>query len=627
MLAAMRRNVRSPLVLVAIVIIILVFVFWLPQMGGERGPGVVATVNNEALSGLEFQRRYDAILFQYREELGGRVPAELLEALDLRRQVINQMIWEALLLQSAEDTGLPVTAGELQQAIHNMGEFHEDGVFSLERYKSILASLRLSTKTFEADIRRDLLQSKIFDQLASFVTVSDLEIRERFHWDHDEVRLSYLNLSGVDFQPGIQLSEEEIAAHHRDHGDRFRSEPMVRLDYILFNAIDEVVTISAEEVIAHYEANIARYRMPEQRRASHILIRSNPADSAELRQEQRQQAEIVRALAQGGRNFAELARLYSEDVGAGAGGDLGFFQRGEMLEPLEMAAFNLQVGEISQLVETTIGFHIIRLEAIQPGTTITLEQARREIELELHKNKGRQLAFTRAGAVYEKILTTGALIRGAEAAGLVATSTNFFTPNQPPAALRRHPEAVAAASRLNQGELSSIIPTAAGYAILFVQERQEPYIPPLAEIRQQIKTDLISLRAREAARHRAEEILTAIRGGADMRQQVPAGRKVQKSAWFSRTTAAAVDLPAEVRQAALELSKKNPFPTAIQTVNDVFYVIKLDDQRPGEDSLFARWRRPLYQELRQDKQEAIIDTWVNHLAGQADINITPDTLP
>ncbi|MFH7326993.1 SurA N-terminal domain-containing protein [Desulfurivibrio sp. C05AmB] len=628
MLALLRRKARSPIIQAAVVIIILVFIFWLPQMGGDGGPGTVATVNDEAVSSREFQRRYEETLAQYRDQLGGVIPSELLEALGLRQQVLNQMIQEKLLLQSARTTGLPVTGGEVQEVIHSMGEFTEQGYFSLERYRQTLAAARLSTQEFEAGIRNELLRRKIVEHLIGFAQVSEAEVRERFHRDHDEVRIAYLALAAADFRAGLTPSDEEIAAHYHDHGDRYRTEPRVRLEYVLFSAESELAEITDEEIAVYYQQNSERYNIPEQRRASHILIRSSAEDPAEVRAERRSQAEQVLRLAREGRDFRELALLYSEDASAEDGGDLGFFGRGEMLEPIEETAFALEVGQLGEVVETRFGFHVIRLEEVAPARSISLAEARQEIIRELQKNRGRQQAFSRAGEVYESILTQGSLARGAEATGATLRSTDFFARVEPPAELRNHPEAVAAAFDLNQGELSSIVNTRAGYAIIFVQEREEPQIPPMNEVRRQVESDLRDLQAEAAARRAAEEMLAALREGADLNQlAATAGRPVRQSPWFSRVTAATLDLPAPVSRAGLGLSAENPVPDTVPAADGNFYVLKWREGRPGSEELFARWAGPIRDELLRAKEEAVIETWINYLARQGQIVYTRGAFP
>ncbi|MFH7321089.1 SurA N-terminal domain-containing protein [Desulfurivibrio sp. D14AmB] len=625
MLALLRRKARSPVIQIAIVVIILVFIFWLPQMGGDGGPGTVAVVNDEPISTREFQRRYDDLLAQYRDQMGGVIPSELLEALGVREQVVNQLIQERLLLQSAGQTGLPVTRDEVRQAVHAMGEFSENGYFSLDVYRQTLAGARIGVQEFEGGLRTDLQRRKIVEHLVGFARVGEAEVRERFHRDHDQIRLSYLRLAVADFRAGISPTEEELNEYYQADAERYRGEARLRLDYLLFSPDgDSSLVVTEEQIAAYYRENHDLFNFPEQRRARHILIRSAAADSPELRENRREQLRGVLEQARAGRDFVELALLYSEDATATDGGDLGYFGRGEMVEPIEAAAFALRPGEISEVVETSFGFHLVKLEDIKSARQISLEEARQEIAQKLRAERGRQLAFARAGDVYEEVLTSGSLARGAEATGEKVRGTTLFKRSQPPAELARRQELVAAAFRLNQGELSSIVPTGdGGYAILFVPEREEPMIPPLAEIRARVAEDFINTRAREAARLAAEDTLAALTEGREL-EAVAAelGQRVRQSGWFARATATTADLPSSVVEAGLRLSEKSPLPPRVQAADDHYYVIRLAERRPGDEGLFARWAEPIRAELLRAKQEALLDSWVKHLAGQADIRLT-----
>lgn len=627
MLALLRRKARSPLIQAAVVIIILVFIFWLPQMGGDGGPGTVALVNDEPISSREFQRRYDDLLTQYRDQLGGVIPPELLEALGLKQQVVNQLIQEKLLLQSARKTGLPATGAEVQRAIQEMGEFSENGVFSLDIYRQILTGARLSVAEFEEGIRVDLLRRKIIDHLVGFAQVSEAEVRERFQREHDRVRLNYVRLAAADFLAGLSLDEEELAAHYEANRERYRREPRLALDYLLFSPERDGSGIGEEEIAAYYEANRERFDFPEQRRARHILIRSAENAPAEEREAQRRQMEEVLTLARQGADFVELALLYSEDASAADGGDLGYFRRGEMLEPIEEAAFALNPGEISGIIESRFGFHILQLDEVQPARQVSLTEARAEIVDRLLREQGRQDSFVRAGEIYELILTEGSLQRGAEAAGVSLSSTGLFARSQPPAQLARYPEVVQAAFNLEEGELSSIVAAGDSYAVLYVREKEAPRVPPLEEVRERVEADLRQVRAREAARRTAEEMLAALHEGDDLATVAAAhGQTVRESGWFARATMAAADLPSAVAEAGLALSPGRPLPDRVESAAESYYVISLAGSQPGDEALFERWAGPLRQDLLRDKQEALIDTWINHLVHQADIRLTPGAI-
>jgi peptidyl-prolyl cis-trans isomerase D len=155
------------------------------------------------------------------------------------------------------------------------------------------------------------------------------------------------------------------------------TEPQVKLHFLAFpHAAEEKPAIPDEELESFYRQNFSRFSIPEQRSARHILIKTSEEDTEDILAEKRIMAEQVLELAKSGEDFAELAKQYSEGPTGPKGGDLGSFSRGRMVKPFDDAAFSLNEGEISDIVETQFGFHIIKLEKIEPAYTRTLEEVR-----------------------------------------------------------------------------------------------------------------------------------------------------------------------------------------------------------------------------------------------------------
>ena len=474
MLALLRRKARSPIIQAAIVIIILVFVFWLPQMGGDGGPGTVAVVNGEAISSGEFQRRYDDLLAGYREQLGGVVSPELLAALGIREQVLNRLIQEKLLLQSALNTGLPATPEEVRTRVQSMEEFQRNGAFDLELYKQVLNASRLGAQDFEAQIAFDLLRNKIVTHLSGFAWVREVELRERFHRDHDELGLDYLTFSAADFRDQQNPGEEEIAAFYQENSRRYQSLPRVRIEYILLN-----------------------------------------------------------------------------------------------------------------------------------------------------DNGDAQAAFAKAGEVYENILTLGSLEDGAKEAGVVSHTSDFFSRVNPPAELLDHPEAVNAAFSLAQGELSSIVDTAGGYAVVFVGERREPQLLPLEEVEAEVRGALVEEMAAKAASLAALAALERVKSGEKLTQVAHSlDKEVVESPLFTRAGTPPESLPEAVRRAGSSLGLSVPVADTVASSAGNFHVVVLREERLADGQLFELKARELRQELLTAKREAVIDSWIGYLMENSEILIS-----
>ena len=352
MLDLLRKKAQSPLIQGTILIIALVFIFW--GVGGYRGSrNSVAQVNDEVIPYEEFQKAYERLANQYRDQFGGTLPKGLLESLDLENQALEQLIQRSLLRQGAREMGIMVSDLEVQQAVEKMEAFRSNGVFNVEQYKNIISSSGMTPTSFEDTMRTDLLAGKVIEYLSHFAKLTPLEVKDQFDFDNEEIKIEYVSFSGADFRDKIATDQEQLKSYYEENKENYQTEPQVKLHFLAFPYVaEEKPAIPDEDLEAFYRQNISRYSMPEQRRARHILIKTSEEDSEDVLAEKRNMALQVLELAKSGEDFAELAKQYSEGPTGPRGGDLGAFTRGRMVKPFEDAAFSLNEGEISDIVET-----------------------------------------------------------------------------------------------------------------------------------------------------------------------------------------------------------------------------------------------------------------------------------
>ncbi|UCD65591.1 MAG: SurA N-terminal domain-containing protein, partial [Deltaproteobacteria bacterium] len=432
MLDLLRKRAQSPLIQGTILIIALVFIFW-GVGGGYRGTiNSVAQVNDEIIPYEDFQKAYERLANQYRDQFGGNLPKGLLENLDLQGQVLEQLIQRSLLRQGAREMGIMVSDLEIQQAIEEMEAFRSDGIFNVDQYKNILSSSGMTPTSFEDTMRTDLLAGKVIEYLSRFAKLTPLEINDQFDFDNKEIKIEYVSFQGIDFKDQVETGEEELKSYYEENKENYLTEPQVKLHFLAFPYDPEKKPeIAAEELESYYRQNFNRYSTPEQRNARHILIKTSAEDTEDILSEKRIQAEQVLELARSGEDFAELAKQFSEGPTGPKGGELGSFTRGRMVKPFEDAAFSLNEGEISDIVETQFGFHIIKLEKIEPAYTRTLEEVKSEIEAQILAQQSRELAFTQATEAYENIIIAGSLDKFSQNYGITIEQTDFFSRKSP----------------------------------------------------------------------------------------------------------------------------------------------------------------------------------------------------
>jgi len=524
--------------------------------------------------------------------------------------------------QGAKEAGLIVGSDEVRKVIQNMDAFREEGIFKLDRYKKMLASSRMNTADFENSVRDDLLRNKIITHLSRFARISDSELKDRFASDNDQLKLEYVAFTPDDFRTPGPVADEALKLFFEANKQTYLTEPQVKLRDITFlneqNAAN--IQVSDQEIEQYYKLNPDKFSTPELRQARHILIRSDAKESGELQAAKRKKLEAILALAKAGKDFSQLAREYSEDASGKNGGDLGFFSKGQMVPPFAEAAFSLKEGEISPIVTTQFGLHLIKLEKIKPANVTTLAAAREQIATELKAQRGKDLTFQLANQAYEGIIQSGSLDKYAASAKTPVQTTDYFTQANPPPALAGQPALLKTIFGLKKGELSSLLEIKGGYAIVYLDDVKEPQVPPLAEVRARVEKDFLDDQARNKAKDGAVALLAqAKKDGSLVAEAEKTKNSVQETSFFSKSQQAASGLPAPVAAQGLKLSAASPYPKEIAENGSTFYVLHFKEGKPASEEAFASQKEALRKMLIQEKQMQVMGDWLAYLQSQAKI--------
>ena len=634
MLDLLRKKAQSPLIQGTIFIIALVFIFW--GVGGYRGSrNSVAQVNDEVIPYEEFQKAYERLANQYRDQFGGTLPKGLLESLDLENQALEQLIQRSLLRQGAREMGIMVSDLEVQQAVEKMEAFRSNGVFNVEQYKNIISSSGMTPTSFEDTMRTDLLAGKVIEYLSHFAKLTPLEVKDQFDFDNEEIKIEYVSFSGADFRDKIATDQEQLKSYYEENKENYQTEPQVKLHFLAFPYVaEEKPAIPDEDLEAFYRQNISRYSMPEQRRARHILIKTSAEDSEDVLAEKRNMALQVLELAKSGEDFAELAKQYSEGPTGPRGGDLGAFTRGRMVKPFEDAAFSLNEGEISDIVETQFGFHIIKLEKIEPANTKPLEEVKDEIAAQLQAQKSRELAFTKATEAYENIILAGSLDKFSQNSNIPVEKTDFFSRKSPgksgsKVSMASDPSFLDAAFSLNKGELSSLVETPQGYAIIFAADKKEPETALFEDVEQQVREDYINAKSEAMAKETAGVMLSALKEESKANFAAEAAKfnmAVKTSDYLTRNATAGSSLPPQIVNMGFELSEEKPYPEEAVSADGVFYVFRFMEKRTPASDLFTEQENAFRTGLLERKKSALLASWLANVRDKAEIEINPQFL-
>ncbi len=624
MLDLLRRKAQSPYIQGTILVIVIVFVFWGVGSYKGDGPNTVATVNDAPITYQQYQKIFEQTMARYRDQFGGSIPSGLLESLGIKKQVLDQLVQQTLLQQAAQKTGLLVSTQEVQDTIKGMESFRQDGIFNLQRYNDILAASRLSAADFEGGIRSDILDQKVLGYLSRFARTSEAELKERFAFEYDQIKIDYATCSADSFRDKAQYLEEELEAFYAGQKEKYKTDPQIKLKYVAFpfsQTKGENASFSEEEIAQYYKQNIANYAIPEQRWARHILIKASADDTQEKLAEKRDKLQSILDMARSGANFAELAKQYSEDsTTASQGGNLGFFAQGQMVKPFEDAAFAMKKGEVSSIVQTQFGFHLIKVEDIKDGIVTPFAEARQHIIQSLSAEKAKKSVYELANQAYEKIILAGSLEKYAEGGQAQIQETDFFARKSPPKNLTEANALLDAAFTLKKGELSSLVESRDMYAILYVADMKEPQEQPLSAVRAPVEKEFLAERAKKLAQKAAESLLGQVKNGTDFSVAAKeANLEIKTTDFYDRNAQSANGLPIAIAQKGFQLSAKTPYPAEVLEGGTNFYVLRYNAKKPAGQELYDKKRAELNSMLLMEKQLKVVGAWVKYLEEKADV--------
>jgi peptidyl-prolyl cis-trans isomerase D len=326
----------------------------------------IAEVNGNSISVQEYS--YAMQNLRNRLQAEGKVDAAQLESPEVKQMVLNQLINKQLLTTEIKNANFAISESQLATYITGMPEFQADGTFSEDAYYQALEQNGLTPTKFEAAIRSDLLAQQANDGFAKLAFSAKNRAEEAYKLHYEQRTATVAEIKTKDFINQVTVDPKEVKAYYEANKAKLLLPEKVKIEFILLsaNSLISGITVSDDEVKQFYDENIEKFQGTEERRASHILIGFGVNATAEQKAAAKDKAAgILDTLRKSPARFEELAVKESQDPGSAAkGGDLGSFGRGAMVKPFEDTAFSLKVNEISNLVESEFGYHIIKVTEI-----------------------------------------------------------------------------------------------------------------------------------------------------------------------------------------------------------------------------------------------------------------------
>jgi len=503
MLKWLRRSTRSWFIYLAIGAIVVVFIFWGVGSYKASRSQEAAEVNGAVIPMTEFSRQYNELVKRYQEQTGGEVTPEMIKSLRLKEMALSHLVEEALLLQAGQRLGLEVTNAELRHHIQSYPFFQQDGKFDEKRYFWVLSRHRLSPQGFEAQERQQLLLRKVIEEVTSFAKVSDAELQEFFRMAKEEVNVNYLAVSPEKFLARQTPPDDAVARYYQEHEVEFRLPDRSRVNYLIFRTKDYLnrVKLTPTAVEAFLKEHQDEYTQPRVIQAQQILVTLPPKATDAERRQAAQTAQELLGKAKAGEDFAVLARAHSQDAASrDKGGDLGLVRRGQNPPEWDKVAFGLKPGTMG-LAATSKGIYLIKLEEIKE--TELLPDAAKQVESRLKEEQARRLAKDAAQQARTD-LSQGSLAQVGQKLGVTPQETPLFAQSGTVPGLGLQPAFNQAALSLKPQEISKVVELPEGFAVLKGLEHQAAHLPPLAQIKDQVKAALKKRLARQQAEQEAQ---------------------------------------------------------------------------------------------------------------------------
>jgi len=617
MLDFMRRHAQSWMIKAALGAVVVVFVFWgiwAPRGSQERE---LVKIGKYTITVAEARSHYQNLRERYRSLFGKGLDEEMMKKLRLKEQALKDLVNKVLLLQEAQRLGFGVNAEELQNSIQNMPAFQKDGHFDKMTYLRLLQRARMSPEEFEASQRQVLLITKVQNFILASVKVSDREVLDFYRQNFEKINLEVLSLD-PSRMTGISVSAEEAKNYFSKHREDFKWPPKVKIRYLQFDPKDyaKQVTISPKEIETYYQNNLEKFRQPKKVKVRHILIKADQKDS-EASAVAKKKAESIREEALKGKDFIQLAKRHSEDTGTkDQGGDLGFITQGQVVPEFEKAAFSLKPGEISEIVQTPYGFHILKVEEVVEAKTEPLEKAKGQIDALLRNRAARGLAYDAADQAFAVASKDKQLDGFAKEKNLKIRETGLFTPEDK---TDLDPKLKDAAFSLAKGDISPPLRVGEVFSVLQVVEKHDARIPEFKEVEKKVSAAVLKDKQKEKALNKTQEILEQLKKGADFRSSASKeGAKIEETGFFERGgSPPKLGGSEELRQALAGLSPENPYPDNPVFVDDQYRILRLKAKKDIDTSQFDSQKENYRRGLLQMKQEKTLTSWLEGLLERA----------
>ncbi|MDL2316710.1 SurA N-terminal domain-containing protein [Desulfovibrio sp. OttesenSCG-928-A18] len=632
MLDNIRSSARSFGIKLIFGMIIIVFIFWGVGNFSASSGGALAVVNGEAVYLSDFEKMYNRMV-----EIERKNNPELFnnaEALRIfKYQVLDEAVNAILRRQAAERMGILVTPHEIRAVIAEFPVFHDkNGRFDPELYRQLMQAQGTDMGVFEAGFVEEIRNAKLVRLLLSGAGISTVEARNIFNFSMERRSVDYVLFSAQEYAERAEISDAQISEYYENNKTSFQTPAMTDVEYLLLTPqlLADNYPVSDEEALAFYEKNKERYHFKDRFLSRHIFIFSPEDGSSEegaaaMIAEARAQIEGVEAQLKAGADFAELAKLYSQDMESkDQGGLVGWLDMGQTGTPeYDAAAFAMSPGETSGIVRTSKGFHIIRLEDKKNEETQPFETTKADIVKELARGKAEMDFGSIQKAAQEGLDLNKPFAELAAEFHVELRRTGLVPVSEAEKTLKLHSGSrqffMDAVVVKGQGPSSIPVPldVTDGIALVRIEERRSAGYLPLEQVRDTILQSLRAGKGRELAKAAADAALPLFTG-----KDSPAAfaDKVQTSREAVRAFAQILPL-GQVPELAEDLfaASGSVWLPKVYAVDGGYVIARVGAITPVDDAYWNEFKGIFLPQLGKGRELEVLAAFVQNVAATAKV--------
>jgi len=595
------------------------------SFGGPKS-GMVAQVNGQDISVEEVRETAQQMLHQQMPN-GGPNASMLLPF--FAQRAAEQLITRQALITEAGRMGLRVTPDEVKEELQHgryAATFFPGGNFIGEQqYEDMLRNANLTPVKFEDEVSKDILLTKLQALISSTASVSENEIHDAFVKQNTKVKFDYAVLKQDEIKKGLHPSDAELKAFYESHKATYANsvpeKRKVKFAAIDTSKVEAGIQVTPDQLASYYREHRDSYRVPEQVKVSHILIKTplpgpdGKVDDKGVAEAQRRAEDLLRQVQSGGK-FEELAKKYSEDPGsAKQGGSLGWIGRGQTVPEFEKAAFSLPKGQISELVKSSYGFHIIRVDDKQEAHVKSLDEVKAQIEPLLRRQMAQQAVEKQAGTLLKDAQTVG-LDAAAAKQGIPVVTSDFFSRQDTLPGLGPAPQFIDAVFNERENSPPNMAPASLGTVVYQLLAVKPAATPTFEEIRSRVEEEFKNEQSRTLLAQKAQELSDRAKAEHDLKRAAKELGAAMKTSDLVGPDGQVPDVGSMSGQASLAFTMKPGEISAPISSGPDAVVLSLIESQPPPEADFAAKRDQIRDSLLQGKEQERFGLFVTNLVDE-----------